>query len=167
MVYSCFFICKVFVMYIYGDIDCLALHTLCPLVVCTCEIFTFIAQPVYGREVFYMPQCSTEHFLVIAKFALVCSLCQALYLMTAVPCLPVQRSRSRSMSVMAREELCKSEILYNAYAELNVPNYGVDIDIPSDVDYYTVNQARKGASDTVSGQVDGNFTLRHYTLTLH
>lgn len=96
----------------------------------------------------------TEHFLVIAKFALVCSLCQALYLMTAVPCLPVQRSRSRSMSVMAREELCKSEILYNAYAELNVPNYGVDIDIPSDVDYYTVNQARKVASDTVSGQVD-------------
>ena len=96
----------------------------------------------------------TEHFLVIAKFALVCSLCQALYLMTAVPCLPIQRSRSRSMSVMAREELCKSEILYNAYAELNVPNYGVDIDIPSDVDYYTVNQARKVASDTVSGQVD-------------
>ena len=46
MVYSCFFICKVFVMYIYGGIDCLALHTLCPLVVCTCEIFTFIAQPV-------------------------------------------------------------------------------------------------------------------------
>ena len=46
MVYSCFFICKVFVMYIYGDIDCLALHTLCPLVFCTCEIFTFIAQPV-------------------------------------------------------------------------------------------------------------------------
>ena len=74
--------------------------------------------------------------------------------MTAVPRLPVQRSRSRSMSVMAREELCKSEILYNAYAELNVPNYGVDIDIPSDVDYYTVNQARKVASDTVSGQVD-------------
>ena len=67
---------------------------------------------------------------------------------------PVQRSHSRSMSVMAREELCKSEILYNVYAELNVPNYGVDIDIPSDVDCYTVNQARKVASDTVSGQVD-------------
>lgn len=58
------------------------------------------------------------------------------------------------MSVMAREELCKSEILFNAYAELNVPNYGVDVDIPSDVDYYTVNQARRVASDTVSERVD-------------
>ena len=57
------------------------------------------------------------------------------------------------MSVMAREELCKSEILFNAYAELNVPNYGVDVDIPSDVDYYTVNQARRVASDTVSERV--------------
>lgn len=57
------------------------------------------------------------------------------------------------MSVVAREELCKSPVMFNAYAELNVPNFGVDIDIPSEVDYYTVNQARRVARDTVSERV--------------
>ena len=67
-----------------------------------------------------------------------------------LPFSPLQRSHSRSMSVMAREELCTSPVNFNAYAELNVPNFGVDIEIPSDVDYYTVNQARRISKDAVS-----------------
>lgn len=54
------------------------------------------------------------------------------------------------MSVVARDELCTSPVICNAYAELNVPNYGVDIKIPSDVDYYSVNKARRISKDVVS-----------------
>ena len=67
-----------------------------------------------------------------------------------LPLSPLQRSHSRSMSVVAREELYTSQVNFNAYAELNVPNFGVDIEIPSDVDYYTVNQARRVSKDVVS-----------------
>ena len=103
----------------------------------------------------------TEHSTVVGKFAFILfpectTLPLPLCLLTVVPHLPVQRSRSRSMSVVAREELCKSPVMFNAYAELNVPNFGVDIDIPSEVDYYTVNQARRVAKDTVSERVDNH-----------
>ena len=66
---------------------------------------------------------------------------------------------------MAREELCTSPVNFNAYAELNVPNFGVDIEIPSDVDYYTVNQARRVSKDVVSKWV-GSHVLKLLNNTL-
>ena len=82
--------------------------------------------------------CETAHCISLLQY------------FSPLPLSPLQHSHSRSMSVMAREELCTSQVNFNAYAELNVPNFGVDIEIPSDVDYYSVNQARRISKDVVS-----------------
>ena len=54
-----------------------------------------------------------------------------------------------STSVNVRDDLCVS--LINTYAELNVPNYGVDLDdMPENMDFAEVNYARMTANDSVS-----------------
>ena len=54
-----------------------------------------------------------------------------------------------STSVNVRDDLCVS--LMNTYAELNVPNYGVDLDdMPENMDFAEVNYARMTANDSVS-----------------
>jgi hypothetical protein len=58
-----------------------------------------------------------------------------------------RNSRSMSVSINVRDDLHVS--MLNTYAELNVPNYGVDLDdIPVDMDFAQVNYARITANDT-------------------
>ena len=68
-----------------------------------------------------------------------------------------------SVSINVRDDLHVS--MLNTYAELNVPNYGVDLDdIPVDMDFAQVNYARITANDTVSGMVAG-LQVKHLLLT--
>ena len=62
-----------------------------------------------------------------------------------------------SASVNVRDDLCVS--LMNTYAELNVPNYGVDLeDMPENMDFAEVNYARMTANDSVSDMICASCT---------